>query len=393
MAHLENFQRRDLFKVPSIGGGHINIGSILLYQKETHADKDDVVCRYSVRDIDLQYMLKVNDISNTIISGCSRTGKTVLAMKLAKEFLNIKDRLKESTNQKLRIVCIDPKSDWRKLKEKVNPQAVTVHTLGDVKLNPWKTPNNTSPSDWACSVIDIFCRSTGLLELGRDMLLDAILPLYERTNNDVDFVKIYKRLDELKEANPEKQDAYDKLLSRIEPFADTMSTANIALGTSEGLGVDELISDDGIIIFETDTLDNTVKKFVSSVIATGFHNIATKNVEVLYKNILILEDADKTSFSTPFLDEWAINSGLDIVFIARDISDLPKRIVDNCELIFIGRQTKIDNMDIVIRELSDDISEQAGLFKAIAGFPPSWFATYSKNNSGRLSTLIRVDKD
>jgi hypothetical protein len=58
------------------------------------------------------------------------------------------------------------------------------------------------------------------------------------------------------------RDAYARLLERMAAFKREFSIEHIMYGTSEGMGVDELIGKDDVTILESKGLENTFKNFI-----------------------------------------------------------------------------------------------------------------------------------
>ena len=83
----------------------------------------------------------------------------------------------------MRIVCMDPKQDWRSLAKYVEPERFRFYNMGNtlfrpIRLNPLKIPHGVNPQFWIDGVIDIYCRSYGLLERGKQMIGESIYQLY-----------------------------------------------------------------------------------------------------------------------------------------------------------------------------------------------------------------------
>jgi hypothetical protein len=128
------------------------------------------------------YRIDESQLMHGYFTGQSRSGKTVAAMRFIAELSRVK---RKETGKRLRIVCMDPKSDWRTLARFVEPERFKFYSLGNVnfhpiKLNPCKIPYGVWPQIWIDGLIDIYCRAYGLLERGKQMMGETIYALYDK---------------------------------------------------------------------------------------------------------------------------------------------------------------------------------------------------------------------
>lgn len=338
------------------------------------------------------YRIEESALMHGIVTGASRSGKTVCAMRFIKELAHIK---RKKTGKRLRIVCLDPKRDWRGLAKFVEPERFRFYSLGNVnfhplKLNPWKIPKGVVPQIWIDGIIDIYCRAYGLLERGKQMIADVVYELYDRAgvfeacdnenwqnivpelSSAVCFEAIYNAMeakrDEIaasKKSGFDTMDAYSRLLDRLSTFGRKYSIERTLFGTSEGMGIDEMIGEDDVTVLESKGLENTFKNFIFGAITSGFYKFALAHdkgylSEDQYETVLVIEEANEVlvgndcagsgasgkggqnmgmSGQSEFeqIVDQAAGYGLFIFAITQKMSLMPSSLIANAGIKFIGR--------------------------------------------------------
>ena len=159
------------FSVPSMLKGEIYMGTILSAERYTMQNGYRTPFEYRIDESELMHMY---------VTGSSRSGKTVAAMRFVAELSRVR---RKKTGKRMRIVCMDPKQDWRGLAKYVEPERFRFYNMGNtlfrpLHLNPLKIPHGVNPQFWIDGVIDIYCRAYGLLERGKQMLGETIYQLY-----------------------------------------------------------------------------------------------------------------------------------------------------------------------------------------------------------------------
>ena len=128
-------------------------------------------------------------------------------------------------------------------------------------------------------------------------------------SRQVNFDNIYKRMFETKttlenpnnkggRAGNDTRDAYARLLDRLSCFSREYSIEHRLYGTSDGIGIDELIGDDDVTVLESKGLENTFKNFIFGVITSGFYKFALAHeggflAEDQYETVLVIEEANE----------------------------------------------------------------------------------------------------
>lgn len=411
------------FSVPSMLGGEIFMGTILSPERYT---------MYNGYRTPYDYRISEEELMHAFFTGASRSGKTVAAMRFIAELAQVR---RKKTGKRLRIVCLDPKNDWRTLARFVE-QRFHFHSLGNpnfrpIKINPLKIPCGVTPQYWVDGVIDIFCRSYGLLERGKQMLGEAIYAIYEEygvfdacdlpdwrkrvpeLSKNVTFEKVYKKMSEIKarledpmnpkgRAGNDTRDAYARLLDRLQVFAREFSIEHRLFGTSEGIGIDELIGKDDVTVLESKGLESTFRNFLFGVICSGFYKCALAREggylsEEEYETVLVVEEASEIltgndAAGTGSGKQWGMSGqsefeqmldqsagyGLYIVAITQKISEMPKSIIANSGLIFAGRLKTADDIKVVVRAMArEDMFEDRDLVKFHPRMPTGWFVCQS----------------
>lgn len=386
------------FSVPSMMDGEIYMGKVL--SPEAWSIKHGYKTAYD-------YRISEKELMHGFITGASRSGKTVAAMRFVAELSKIR---RSKTGKRLRIVAMDPKHDWRALARFVEPERFRFYSLGNknfrpINFNPCKIPHGVQPQYWIDGIIDIYCRAYGLLERGKQLLAEVLYSLYSEAgvfdvcdqegweykvperSAKVTLPKAYEKLVIMKnqmeagtgkagKGGTDTRDMYSRLIERMQCFSREFSIERRLFGNEDGLGVDELIGADDVTVFESEGLENTFSSFIFGVITSGFYKVA-KSIENGYLNddqyetVLVIEEANKVlvgndaagtgakggvslqgqSEFEEILDQSA-GYGLFIFAITQEISKMPSTIVANSGLKFIGRVANEMDVTTCIRSVA-----------------------------------------
>lgn len=423
------------FRVPGLMRGDIYMGTQLNAE------------RYTLRNgyrTQFDYRINIDELMHGMFVGQSRSGKTVAAMRFVRELANAR---RTETGKRLRIVIMDPKQDWRGIARFVEPERFRFYSMGNthfrpINLNPCKIPYGVEPQHWIDGIINIYCRAYGLLERGKQMLSDVFYSLYSeqgifdeneakkfggpesddwkkevsRRSGSVTFHKVYKQMASKKDsyngkdnrAGSDTMDAYSRLCERLSCFSrpysieyrlfsaeDKFDDPN-SVGT--GCGVDELIGDDDVTVFESFGLESTFANFIFGIITSGFYKVA-KSYErgylnpAQYETVLVIEEANKVltgndtagagggqqaslsgqSEFEEILDQSA-GYGLFILAITQKPSMMPSSIIANCGLLFMGRLTTPDDVNLGVRMIGrEERIEDRDIVKWLPKSPTGWF--------------------
>ncbi len=428
------------FAVPSQKNGEIYIGKVLSGERWTPSTGYETPFEYRLDDSELMH---------GIFTGESRSGKTVAATRFISELTKVK---RKKTGKRLRIVALDPKQDWRILAKFVEPERFHFYSLGNpeflpINLNLCKVPRNVSPQVWADSLIEIYCRAYGLMERGKAILAESLYALYEeagvfedspnwrdfvpRRSASVTFPRLYERMYKIKvdledplksgkgRMGNEARDAYTRVLDRLQIFGRKFSIETRMFGQENGIGVDELIGRDDVIVLESYGLETTFKNFVFGCITSGFFKYAQGHekgflADDQYETVLVIEEANEVltgsdtagtgSSSMPsfggqsefekILDQ-AAGLGLFIFSITQKVADMPSSVIANSGLIFSGKISRPDDVMTVIRKIGrEERYDDRDILKWFPRSPIGWFVCRSSRNFDFKESepvLVKVD--
>ena len=412
------------FASPSLLKGEIYMGTILNPERFTFNNG------YRTQ---FDYRIDESTLLHGYFTGASRSGKTVAAMRFIAELSRIR---RSKTGKRLRIVVLDPKQDWRTLARFVEPERFNFYSMGNVnfrpiQINPWKVPKGVWPQLWIDGIIDIYCRAYGLLERGKQMIAMVVYALYQEAgvfaacdkpdwketvpelSKAVNFTSIYKRMYEEKanlenpnnkggRAGNDTRDAYARLLDRLSCFDREFSIERRLYGSSEGLGIDDLIGADDVTVLESKGLENTFKNFIFGAITSGFYKYALAHeggylAEDQYETVVVIEEANEVltgndcagtgggqqlgmsgqSEFEQILDQ-AAGYGMFIFAITQKIADMPSSIIANSGLVFAGKLKRPDDINVIVRAIGrEERIDDRDTVKWFPRAPIGWFVCQS----------------
>lgn len=238
-----------------------------------------------------------------------------------------------------------------------------------------------------------------------------------RRSGRVTFHKLYKVMEQKRNSfsEPGKKtgndtlDAYSRLLERLACFARPYSIEyrlfsaenDFADPTAYGTGcaVDELIGGDDVTVFESFGLESTFANFIFGIITSGFYKVA-KGFErgylhpSQYETVLVIEEANKVltgndtagtgggggqaslsgqSEFEEILDQSA-GYGLFIIAITQKISMMPSSIIANCGLLFMGKLSQPEDVDLGVRMIGrEGRIDDRDIVKWLPKSPTGWF--------------------
>ena len=414
------------FAVPSQKNGEVYIGKVLSGERWTQSSGYETPFEFRIDDSELMH---------GIFTGESRSGKTVAATRFISELTKVR---RKKTGKRLRIVALDPKQDWRILAKFVEPERFHFYSLGNpeflpISLNLCKVPKNVNPQVWADSIIEIFCRAYGLMERGKAILAESLYALYDEAgvfedapnwrdfvpqrSAQVTFPKLYERMNKIKldledpmksgkgRMGNEARDAYTRVLDRLQIFGRKFSIESRLFGQSDGIGVDELIGKDDVIVLESYGLETTFKNFVFGCITSGFFKYAQGHekgflADDQYETVLVIEEANEVltgsdtagtgNSSMPsfggqsefekILDQSA-GLGLFIFSITQKVADMPSSVIANSGLIFAGKISRPDDVMTIIRKIGrEERYDDRDILKWFPRSPIGWFVCRSSRN-------------
>ena len=429
------------FATPSMLHGDIYMGTILSAE------------RYSVKNgynTGRDYRIDEAQLMHGYFTGASRSGKTVAAMRFVAELTKVR---RKKTGKRLRIVCMDPKRDWRALARFVEPERFRFYSMGNpnfhpLHFNPCKIPRGVIPQTWVDVVIEIYCRAYGLLERGKQLMAETFYSLYQeagvfdvygqpgwedevpRLSSVVTFAKAYERMNYYKismedgtskkgRGGNDTKDAYSRLLERLSAFSRPFSVERRLFGEETGLGVDELIGEDDVTVLESKGLESTFKNFIFGVLTAGFYRYALAQeggflAPDQYETVLVIEEANEVltgndaagstnsganmglsgqSEFEQILDQSA-GWGLFIFAITQKIGDMPKSIIANAGLVFAGKIKTETDINVIVKAIAKDPRyDDRDIAKWFPRAPIGWFVCQTSRSMDFLDAepvLVKI---
>lgn len=429
------------FAVPSMMKGEIYMGSVLSSE------------RYSVEhgyETPYDYRISEAELMHGFFTGASRSGKTVAAMRFIAELSRVR---RSKTGKRLRIVCMDPKQDWRGLARFIEPERFRFYSMGNpsfhpLHFNPCKIPRGVRPQTWVDVIIEIYCRAYGLLERGKQLMAETFYSLYEEQgifdvvdkpgwedkvselSANVTFSAAYKRMEMYKRqmddgtsskgrGGNDTKDAYSRLLERLSAFARPYSIERTLFGESDGLGIDELIGNDDVTVLESKGLESTFKNFIFGVITAGFYRYALAQeggylAPDQYETVLVIEEANEVLTGSDTAGTGSSNMGLSgqsefeeildqsagyglfIFAITQKIADMPKSIIANSGIVFAGKVKTEDDINVIVKTIARDPRfDNRDVAKWFPRAPTGWFVCQSSrtfNFTDIEPCLVKISK-
>lgn len=376
---------------------------------------------------DFKYSLSNDELHHAYISGASRSGKTVAALRLVAEaYKNVRRGEKK---KRLRFLIMDPKQDWRCLAKVVPEDHFRFYSLSNpqfhmVKMNLMRIPHGVYTERYADKLREIFIRSYGLGDRGFQILGQAINTVYKKAgcyeedvmynqpdehglcpaterSKQVTLEDVCKQLqqDIETETARDKKEAIQRILDRMTTFQEPLSTVYKVFCNrgEEGMGIDGLLGADDVIVLESYGMDTKTSNFIFGLITSGVYQYAVSNggfvnPEDQYETVLVIEEANQVLISedednlggaNPFeiiLDQSA-GYGLFIWCLTQKISDMPRSVLANSSLKLIGRQDDEEDIKKSIVQIGKDGLIADRVFKNwLPDQPIGWFIIKSSRN-------------
>ena len=377
-----------------------------------------------------KYCLTSGELHHAYISGASRSGKTVVARRMVAEaYAHIRRGEKK---KRLRFLIMDPKQDWRSLAKIIPSDHFRFYSLSDpefhpVHLNLMKIPVGVYTERYADKLREIFIRSYGLGQRGFQILGQAINEVYKRAgcyepdvkynNKDpetglypatersknctlVDVCKILQAKVDDKDGSRDQKEAIQRIVDRMESFANEGSAIYeiFCQGGEIGLGIDDLLGADDVVVLESYGMDSMTSAFVFGLLTSSIYQYAVSNGGFVepddqYETILVIEEAnqvlignddqDNMGGQNPFetiLDQSA-GYGLFIWTMTQKIADMPESVLANSAIKVIGRQDREDDIKTSIVQIGKDGLIADRVFKNwLPDQPTGWFIIKSSRN-------------
>ena len=380
------------------------------------------------------YRIAGESLMHGIFAGGSGSGKTVTALRFVAELANNVRR--GPKKKRLRIIALDPKKDWRKLAKFTEPERFRIYSMGDpkqfpLKLNPLKVPYGVDPEFHLDTLIDVFCRAYGLGIRSVTILLDIFKTLYDKhgvfdteklseitsRSANITLADAYNLLNKKKqdkEFGRDKTDAVDKVLDRLGRFAWENGVLYKLYCQKDGMSIDELLGADDVVVLESGKIQSNNMTFIFGFITASIYMYAKycpNNFlsDDQYETCLIIEEANRIltgntgefagiqgqSVFEEMLDQ-ARSLGLFVFSVTQQPSLMPRSIIANSNLIFAGRMTMAEDIDLILTALGrEGRLDDRTIKKFFSKCPTGWFICKSSRTFDYKESepiLVQIDK-
>lgn len=366
--------------VPAGLSGPIYMGKVVSGYKWTMDRGYDTVFDYRIDN---------DSIMHTLFAAGSRSGKTVAALRYVAEIANNIKR--KPYNKRMRVLVMDPKTDWRALARYVEPERFRIYNMGDAnsfssfKYNPLKVPYGVDPEFHLDIVTDVFVRSYGLGVRSVMILMDAFKSLYEKEgvfatedkqeitdrSSKCTLKKAYEWLEQEKESGKigrDKVEAVDKALDRLKRYSWDTGVLCKLYSQEDGMSIDEILGADDVIVLESGKIQGNNMSFIFGMITASVYTYAKycdNNFvgEDQFETLLVVEEANRIltgeqagesaggvqgeSIFEEMLDQ-AAGLGIFVVSICQKPTALPLSVIVNSGLLFSGKMSYADDIELML---------------------------------------------
>lgn len=398
-----------VFRVPTdCQNKPIMIGNIL----NTERYSLDSVYKYGNGYVtDFKFGISQNEMHHAFISGGSRSGKSVLAERAVKEAYNNCTYVDKRTNEvkHKRMFILDPKGEWRLMASLVPKGKFKFYSVGragfhPLPLNLLRVPVGVQPYNYFNLVIEHFCSAYGLLDRAIAQIGGCLYELYERNDvfgheddptwanehsKNITLEDIYNEIEKkLHEAemkrNNHDAEALQTYLTRLDMYHRKHSMEYVMFCNRGGDSCDILLGEDDLTVVESNGLSEASQRFFFILFMNaiyecalakgsgGFYNGSYETVIVLEEanSILISAGNDDTSGQksinrfNQILDKSA-SLGLFIWTITQKIASMPKSIIANSGICFIGCPPQDEDQKVVMATLGFDARKDVSVLKLL----------------------------
>ena len=344
------------------------------------------------------YYFSKKEFMHTLICGTSGTGKTTTATRIAREIIQ--------KDSEMKILALDWKSSWRVLQRftKNNDEfdfySLDPQGINTIKTNLYVPPKYISIMQWRDKVNVSLCvgfglgnKMLGLLNQVTDYLFkikgviirdengiresdDARDKIYDVTLADVYQMILILRSgsksipEELKTTGKGMADAYDSILTKLDPFySGALKDLYCCTDKEKCVLPNDLINGKRVMVIEGGELHDDVKIAVLSILSWGFflYSKARKIYErVVEKRFFILEEAHRVLVNrkdnpqplqiAEDIFEIMFNEsrefGIYIMPIVQHPSHLPPNITANCSILIVHKLGDADDLSAIVTQLA-----------------------------------------
>lgn len=288
-----------------------------------------------------RFSLSVDDLNrNVLIVGSTGHGKTSLVLKI----------LEEAEKASIKYLVFDLKKDYQALGLLDNSVYVSGKNL---RVNPLEPPAGISYKEWAVHFADVFSDSFSLLIGSRDYLLENVVGLFSKWEEDFP-PSLYDLLKYLE--NYGKRNDYFKVVSgRI----NGLLTATEVFDCNNGISFERL--DNRNVVISMDNLGVAEGHFLVSFVLSYFYYSAMHlKTTDQFKRVFVIDDAHSVldvnqerdyAKGIPILHSIISKIrelGFGFIFSDQQISSVISSALQNTNTKFIGRINLLGDLPKVI---------------------------------------------
>lgn len=354
-----------------------------------------------------KFCISNKELHHMFIAGASRSGKSVLAFRMALETYNKTYSVRRNTITgedeivRKRFLVLDPKGEWRQLAPLIPKGKFQFYSVGKphfhpLKMNILRVPRYIDANQYVDMVIAYFCASCGLLDRAVTELKSIVLDLYaeakvfeeghekdvnwayERTAN-ITLAEVYevikKKYEEAQQSRSSHLvEVYQTYMTRLVAYGNPYRREYIMFCNKGGDSCDSVLGEDTFSVIEANGLSaETQKFFFMTFMDAVYQNAINRGPKGFYTNsyetIIVLEEANSmlpkvaggedTSGQVALqkfnniLDKSA-SLGLFIWTITQTIASVPKDIIANSGIACFGRLAQEEDIKVALSSLGYD---------------------------------------
>ena len=386
------------FNVPTNRGKkEIAIGKVLAPSRFSYQKSLECGNGYAT---DFSFGIGNDEMHHAFISGASRSGKSVLATTAVLNMYNNVPYIDRYGNKKRkRVLVLDPKGEWRKVANLLPKGTFKFYSVGKpnfhpLKMNLLRVPTNVSAYNYFNLITSHFCSAYGLLDRAVAEISGAIYELYDKNDvfgheddpawanehsKNITFDDVYTSLEKkLVEARNNRDqhgaEALQTYLTRLDMYSPNRAYSNehIMFCNRGGDSADTLLGKDDFTVIESNGLSEKSMRFFFILLMNSIYEYALNSgPEGFYTNsyetVIVLEEANSVLISNEndeagqssiqrfneIIDKSA-SLGLFIWTITQKIASMPKSVIANSGIMFIGRTAQGEDVKVVCSALGFD---------------------------------------
>ena len=346
-----------------------------------------------------KYSIGNNEMHHAFISGASRSGKSVLATRAVLEMYNNAITTdKYGVKKRKRVLVLDPKGEWRAVASLIPKGKFKFYSVGKTNFHPLsmnllRVPVNVSPYNYFNIVVSHFCSAYGLLDRAIAQIGTIIYDLYEKNDvfghdddpkwanehsKDITLEDVCTKIDEaLKNAlatrNNHDAEALQTYLTRLDMYRRKHSCEYKMFCNRGGDSADTLLGADDFTVIESNGLSDKSMRFFFILLMNSIYENALNNgpggfYNGSYETVIVLEEANSVLISSGSEDtsgqqsiqrfneiiDKSASLGLFIWTITQKIASMPKSVIANSGIVFVGRTAQGDDVQVINAALGFD---------------------------------------